>query len=125
MFCNPPNSLVVVLVPWPRIAELALIALICSNRTTNTITNSEIESVICLKTLRTSIFICIVLKGEFGIVYFDQLWCINSSVLSVLFIYDTSFLKGRQVVIKGDVESNPGLVTNTPKHAGRHKKSRR
>ena len=47
----------------------------------------EVKSGLRLKTLRTSIFFC-------------------------LFTYDTSFLKRKQVVVNGDVESNPGPTTS-------------
>ena len=52
----------------------------------------KIKSGLRLKMLRTSIFFCI------------------RTYPTKLITYDTSFLKRRQVVINGDVESNPGPV---------------
>ena len=81
----------------------------------------EIESGMRLKTSRTSIF-------------FHYVDTVNSpnrsytSKLTIMFIYDTSFLNRNKVVIDGDVESNPGPVTNngeTPKGRGRPKKDAR
>merc|ERR1712227_765790 len=68
----------------------------------------KIKSGQCLKMLRTSIFFCI------------------RTYPRRLIMYDTSFLKRKQVIINGDIESNPGPVDNnveTPKSRGRPKKA--
>ena len=92
---------------------------------------SEIVSGQRLKTSRTSIFLCFneIESGRYIRLLPTKFSCVRiSPTRSILaFTYDTSFLNRNQVVIDGDVESNPGPVDHieTPKGKGRKKKSRR
>ena len=80
---------------------------------------TKFDSGMCLKMLRTSIFLCSFFSSSPTSTFFH----FETIPMKLIYLYDTSSFKRKQLAIDGDVESNPGPVSSVESYRaaiGRH-----